>query len=205
MFGLRLGAGIPTGKILHYKDVATGDARDLNVSDAFQPGGGLELHAGVRIGGYFTPLVFVEGQTFSPGSRFFNEQDVKKTTAASVGFGLLVGTPPGRMGGFGELDLLLANNFALTVPPAAGATRCEVTAKGGGIRFGGGGVFPLARWLQLTPFAMATIGRFTRLEGSSACADPYFVMNHDLPSADVRTHATIVLGVGGDVVLGPGR
>jgi hypothetical protein len=206
MFGLRLGAGIPTGKILHYKDTAD-VGHDLNVSDAFQPGAGLELHAGVRIAGYFTPLVFVEGQTFSGGDHFFNANGVKNTTATSLGFGLLVGTPPGRMGGFGEFDLLLANNFALTVPSTAG--KCEVTAKGGALRFGGGGVFPLARWLQLTPFAMATIGRFTRLEGSSACATADTnldtVMNHDLPSADARTHATIVLGVGGDVVLGPGR
>jgi hypothetical protein len=109
------------------------------------------------------------------------------------------------MGGFGEFDLVFVNQYAFTsesdVLPTV--TKCDLTAKGGALRFGGGGVFPLASWLQLTPFAMATLGRFSKIDNAGTC--PANLKIPDIPSGDVRTHAMIVLGVGGDIVLGRNR
>ncbi len=202
MFGLRLGGALPTGKILAYRDLS-GNTSDLNVSDAFQPGGSLELHAGVRIAQYFTPVLYLEGETLASGSGFVGANDVKKTTATAVGLGLIIGTPPGRMGGFGEADVVFAQTFALTTTIGTKPDDCDLSATGAGLRFGGGGVFPVADWLQLTPFAMATIGRFTTTSASSGCS--VLIPGGDIASGDMRTHAMVVLGVGGDVVLGKDR
>jgi hypothetical protein len=201
--GLRLGAGIPTGTIWQ-EHLPTGATRDLNMSDAFQPGADLELHAGVRIGPYVTPVFYFEGASLTPGDKFVNSAGkITNTSAGAFGLGIVVGTPPGKMGGFGEFDLVLVDNFSLSVSPAA-TPRCDVTAKGGGLRIGGGGVFPLTSWLHLTPFAMATLGRFNKLDSNKSCKIET-LQPSDVPNGDQRTHTMIVLGVGGDVVFGPNR
>jgi hypothetical protein len=127
---------------------------------------------------------------------------ITKTSSTSAGLGVIVGTPPGQMGGFGEFDLVFLNQFTLSSEEKSGS-RCDLTAKGAALRFGGGGVFPLASWFQLAPFAAATIGRFTTINGSAAC--PPALNVGEVPSGDVRTHTMIVLGVGGDIVLGKNR
>jgi hypothetical protein len=206
--GLRLGGGIPTGTIWHFHATPTDAGRDINVSDAFQPGGSLELHAGVRFGRYFTPVLYIEGETLSGGDRFFDRK-VTKAGHSSGGLGVLIGTPPGKIGGFGEFDLVFVDQFSLSADSKA-VGRCDVTAKGAALRFGGGAVLPLASWFQLTPFAMATIGRFTKIGGSGGCEEllgkeDVKLNVGDLSSGDVRTHTMIVLGVGGDIVLGKNR
>jgi hypothetical protein len=213
--GLRLGVGIPTGTAWHQPATVVGGAqtraaRDVNMSDAFQPGGSLELHAGVRIGRYFTPVLYLEGESLTSGDRFIDPGKVTNTSAAAFGFGVLVGTPPGKMGGFGEFDLVLVDNYSLSIAPPQGPKelnappRCDLTAKGGALRFGGGGVFPVASWLQLTPFATATLGRFNKFTSNKTCATE-ILKGNDIQTGDQRVHTMIVLGVGGDVVFGPNR
>lgn len=207
--GLRFGGGIPTGTIWHFHAAPNDAGRDINVSDAFQPGGSLELHAGVRFGRFFTPVLYIEGESLPGGDRFFDRK-ITKAGHSSGGLGVLIGTPPGKFGGFGEFDFVFVDQFSLTADSKALVGHCDVTARGGALRFGGGAVLPLASWFQLTPFAMATIGRFTKIEGSGSCRE--FIGKEDvqlnvggLPSGDVRTHSMIVLGVGGDIVLGKNR
>ena len=195
--GLRLGAGIPAGTISHERVTD----HDTSLSDAAKPGGSLEIHAGVRIGRFFTPTLYFEGESLGTGGKVL-KQTVKSAGAASLGLGVLIGTPPGKMGGFGEFDLVVLNQ--LTLSSADAANKCDLTARGAALRFGGGAVFPLSNWLQLTPFAMATVGRFTKLDASgTGCLARTDVKT--ISTDDVRTHYMIVLGVGGDVLFGPNR
>jgi hypothetical protein len=200
--GLRLGAAIPTGKLFHYTDAATNIDKDLNVSDAFQAGAAIELRVGLRIARYFTPLLYVEGASLSPGGGFVPNQKIKNTTSGSFGLGLIVGTAPGKMGGFGEFDLVFVNSYALTSTTSkrlGGDCTATVTASGGAVRLAAGGVFPISRWLQISPFASALLGRFSKLDKNADCLAN---VGGTIPDDDVRTHGMIVLGVGGDIVLG---
>jgi hypothetical protein len=194
--GIRLGAAIPTGKLFH--TTALG-GRDINTTDAFQAGGSFELHAGIRLGRYFTPVLYLEGDGLSAGDGLLG-QSLKNTTSGSVGIGLIVATPPGKMGGFGELDLLPVNAYSASFSGGS----CSVTASGSALRLAGGGVFPVLDWLQLSPFAAATIGSFSKLTTKSCAGfdSSGIETNGTIDSGNTRTHATIVLGVGGDVVLG---
>jgi hypothetical protein len=196
LLGLRLGLGVPTGTLAH------APSGDISAADAFKTGGGLELHGGVRLGRYFTPVLYVEGESLSPGAGILGGTKVTKTSASAVGIGLLVGTAPGRLGGFGEFDLAATNSTTLTQTTPIGS-ECTITATGGGFRLGGGGVFPVSTWLHVTPFAMATLGRFSSLTVTPGCAGAPAAGT--IPSGDVRTHGMIFLGVGGDVILGNDR
>jgi len=197
MAGLRLGGSIPTGKLLKLNGT---DGAEVKVSDAFQPGGGVELHAGVRIAQYFTPVLFLEGEKYDSGSGFLNQNKLKNAAGSSLGLGLLVGTPPGQMGGFGEIDFAIAHSLSVSYDEL-GKT-CTVTGSGGGLRIGGGGVFPVIDWLHLTPFVMMTFARINKLETEGCSA---LVPSGDVKSGDQRTHGVVFIGVGGDVVLGNDR
>jgi hypothetical protein len=199
MAGMRLGIGIPTGTLLH-TNVAP--ARDLSTSDAFGAGGALEIHGGVRLGRYFTPVLYFEGETLASGDGFANQGKVENTRAGAVGIGLMVGTAPTKFGAFGEIDLVLASSFNLTAPGRlTGGGKCDLTAKGGGLRFGGGGVIPISTWVHITPFVMATFGQFTSISKSGDCT-VFEGQSNDIASGDQRTHGMIMFGVGGDAILG---
>ncbi len=200
MGGLRLGVGLPTGTLLHVNNL------DLPTSDSFGPGGALELHVGVRIARYFTPLLYIEGETLAPGDTlagFTNKVNISNTRAGAAGIGIMIGSAPGKLGGFGEFDFAFATSFNLTLPAVglAGQKSCDAAAKGAAIRFGGGAVIPVLSWLHLTPVVMATIGTFNHLDVSGSCAG-YNITSEDIASADRRTHGMLLIGVGGDVVLG---
>ncbi|HEX4339263.1 MAG TPA: PEGA domain-containing protein [Polyangiaceae bacterium] len=200
MGGLRLGVGIPTGTLLHVND------RDIATSDPFNAGGALELHLGVRIARYFTPLLFIEGETLAPGNSLAgissSDLDISNTRAGSAGVGVMIGSAPGKLGGFGEFDFVFASSFNLTfTPKLAGAKSCDLATKGGAFRFGGGATIPVLSWLHLTPLVMATIGNFTSLTAGSGC-DAYGIASQDITSDNRRTHGMLLLGIGGDVILG---
>lgn len=198
MAGLRLGGAVPTGKLSTETPTNT---KELNVSDYFQPGGAIELHAGVRIARYFTPVLFGEWEKYSAGSgRLLGVVDLKNPASASFGLGLMVGSPPGMMGGFGEIDFVLAHSLSATAKQPDGS-ECKVSASGGGVRFGGGGTFPVLKWLNLSPFAMVTIAKPTKYD-PSGCLPAISSALGQYSESDFRTHEIIVLGVGGDLILG---
>jgi hypothetical protein len=199
--GLRLGVGVPVGTLLHIN--AAGVDRDVAASDAFGAGGSLELHVGVRIARYFTPVLYIEGQTLSSGDGLFPnvKTTLSNTRAGAFGIGIMIGSAPGKLGGFGEFDFVPVTSFNLTTTaPLQPEKTCDLAAKGGAIRFGGGAVIPVLDWLHLTPVVLATIGTFTHLDASGTC-DAY-PPSGDIASENRRTHGMLFFGVGGDVVLG---
>jgi hypothetical protein len=201
MVGLRIGAAIPTGTLLHVDAPVGTDGTDLDTSKAFGAGATLELHGGVRIGRYFTPLIYLAGQTLGSGDGYGVAGLGGKpsgTTAGEIGAGVMIGSGPGKFGGFGEFELLY-NGFGLSHDVASGGEKCDVTAGGGALRFGGGGVFPAFGFLHVTPFATVTLGRFTNLNTSHCPAN---FPSGKIPAGDERTHGMIVLGVGGDFIFG---
>jgi hypothetical protein len=198
MAGLRLGVGVPTGTLLH---TSIAPARDLSTSDGFGVGGALEIHGGVRLGRYFTPVLYLEGETLAPGNGFAGGGKVENTRAGALGLGLMVGSAPTKFGAFGEIDLVLASSFNLTAPGNLTGGKCDLTAKGGGIRFGGGAVIPISTWVHITPVVMATLGQFTSISKSGDCTF-YDGQGNDIASGDQRTHGMILIGVGGDAILG---
>lgn len=206
MAGLRLGPAVPTGKLSTQTPTST---TTINTSDFFQSGAGAELHAGLRIAGYFTPVIFVEWEKYTDGSGKLQlgapdvTGNVKNPSGTSVGFGLMVGTPPGKMGGFGEFDVALAHSLTATIDQPNGSS-CSVSATGPGFRLGGGGTFPLVRWLNLTPFAMITVAKPTKYE-PDGCNQVVSGVLRQFASSDFRTHEIIFLGVGGDLILGNDR
>jgi hypothetical protein len=199
MAGLRFGVGIPTGTLLHTSGAA---GTDLSTSDAFGAGGAAELHGGVRLGRYFTPVLFLEGEALAPGKGFAGQGKVEGTSAGALGLGLMVGSAPTKFGGFGEVDLVIASAFNLTAPGRVDGTgKCDLSAKGGAIRFGGGAVIPISTWVHITPLVMATFGQFTSISKSGDCT-LYASQSTDIASSDHRTHGMILVGVGGDAILG---
>jgi hypothetical protein len=198
LLGLRLGVGVPTGTLFHPIGVAGIPSKDLQTSELFGTGGTGELHVGLRVGYYFTPVFYVSGQSLSPGKGTAQITDVKGTKAGEMGLGLIVGSAPNRLGGFGELDFVLSSSFTATGKVLNGPD-CTFTASGGALRFGGGAVFPVSTWLHVTPVATATIGRFTTID--SKC----LIQRSELTDAEKRTHGLIMIGIGGDWVLGGSR
>ncbi|HEX3594414.1 MAG TPA: hypothetical protein VHU80_04910, partial [Polyangiaceae bacterium] len=198
MGGLRLGVGLPTGTLLRR------DGTDVPASDPFNAGGALEIHLGVRIARYFTPLLYIEGETLAAGNSLagFNSVNISNTRAGAAGIGVMIGSAPGKLGGFGEFDFVFASSFNLTFASKLTPKQtCDLAAKGAAVRFGGGAVIPVISWLHLTPVVMATIGNFSHLDAGSGC-DAYSIQSQGIASGDQKTHGMLLLGIGGDVVLG---
>jgi hypothetical protein len=85
-----------------------------------------------------------------------------------------------------------------------GSCEATATAKGPAFRIGGGMTIPVAEFLHLTPFVMATLGQFTNVTLDSDC--PAAVNNlfpeGEIPDDHRKGHSLLFFGVGGDFVLG---
>jgi hypothetical protein len=209
MAGLRLGAGLPTGTIAHFPVQIGGRdfGRDIDTSDIFQPGGAFELHGGVRIGRYFTPLLFLELEKLSAGTgiREIGAKEPTSLGAGSFGLGVMIGSRPGKIGGFGEFDIAFLNGFSFSQqykPDLVAGETCDLSASGGAIRLGGGAVFPAFGFMHITPITMLTLGRFTQatIKGGTDCSA--LLPSKNISSDNQRTHGMLFLGVGGDFVFG---
>ena len=191
---------MPVGTILHVPN-----SDDIDSSDPFGVGGALELHVGVRIARYFTPVLYIEGETLTSGTSLppYPNRNITNTRAGAFGIGIIIGSAPGKLGGFGEFDFVPTSSFNLTTDAVVlKSNTCDIAAKGAAIRFGGGGVFPVLDWLELTPVVLATIGTFTHIDESGSGCDAYTGAAGDIASENRRTHGMLFFGVGGDVVLG---
>jgi hypothetical protein len=208
--GLRLGLAVPTGTVFNFRpENNTTFSREVEMSDVAKPGGSLEFHAGIRLGRYFTPIFFLAGQALAHPARFdltglgdAFALELKSATAGTFGIGLLFGTPPGKIGAFGEFGIGLIDVLSVEFKNAApDSGNCKIDARGASLRFGGGAIIPTVKWLHVTPVAHVTLGQFTKTS-TSGCSD---AVPSDIASADQRTHGMIFLGVGGDVVIGGRR
>ncbi len=216
VLGLRMGGIVPTGNFAKDAD------GDIPITDYYGGGGGLELRGGVRFAHLFTAHVFGGGYSIKSGSYFDdpafdvepgNTQIESQSTLTQGGVGVLVGTPPGQFGGFGELDFVFVNNFATTQtikgildnpqpPPDKVPVDCsvDVTAKSRGVRLGGGVNIPLSRSFQLSPTVMGTIATITDEEVSDC--GPFRDSSFEIPKNNRATHMTLFVGAGIDWLLG---
>jgi hypothetical protein len=176
------------------------------MSDFFQSGGGVELHAGVRIAQYFTPVLFGAGEAFGPGNGTLGLGKPSNPGAQNIGIGLIVGTQPHKLGGYGEIDFV-GEAYSFSLRPGNSVQECKVKVSGGAVRIGGGGFLPVLPFLNATAFAMITIGRFGSVDASGpSCPGPLMVLsNRDIDSGDQRTHSSVFIGLGGDFVFGADR
>jgi hypothetical protein len=218
VLGLRMGGVVPTGNL------ATDQFGDVAITDYYGGGGGLELRGGVRFAHLFTGHIFGGGYSIKSGGAFDdpafdagpgNSQIESQSTLTQAGLGVVVGTPPGEFGGFGELDFVFINNFATTqtikgtvgtLPPAPPQTvpvdcSVDVTAKSRGVRLGGGVNIPLSRSFQLSPTVMGTIATITQVD--VADCGPFRNSSYDIPKDKRATHMTLFIGAGIDWLLGP--
>jgi hypothetical protein len=207
MVGLRVGGAIPSGTAY-----TAADGSDVPMSDNFEPGGGGELHGGVRFLKYFTGILVFEAYSLKPGPVLDNigtpsgsqEIEVSNTTfATGFGLGVLAGTERGRFGGFGELVLLPVHTFTADRErtSASGSCKGSATFSGTALRVGGGVSIPLTPFLNLAPFINATFGRFSDVTIDQDCAAAENLFP-DTAIAEQATHQMFVLGVGGDFLFG---
>lgn len=210
--GLRLGGVIPAGKLYQ----SSGQA--VAMSDYAGGGATAELQAGVRFARYFAAKLYLEGYAMNAGQWLTDQaRDAglePKNSVGGQGFGLgaMVGTPPGQLGGFGELGITAIHKFRVTRDFDPDTTACgdssqDLTLSGVAFRIGGGAHIPLSRLFQLTPYMLATFGQFTNVDNSSACSDvtggtTRFPASGDIASGDRLGHQLIIIGVGGDLLLG---
>ncbi len=208
--GAGVGAGLPVGKL------STGP--DAPISDYVGIGMSLELKLGVRFARYFGAKLFGEGALHSPGSppvKFAAltgatsddraRVDASVVNRQAVGFSFLAGTPHGKLGGYGELGVVVYERLAMALDismPDRGCgtfTSQSLTVTGPSLRVGGGAIVPISRSFQLVPYAHGTIGRY-RQATSSTCEAlrPPAYLRGDIDGDRVATHAFIVLGVSGE-------
>jgi len=193
----------------------------VGINDEFQSGFGGELHGGVRFLKYFTGVLFIEAYSLRPGGSLDALSDAGQvevtnfTSTSGGGIGVMIGSERGRFGGFGEIGVLPVHNFEITrdivatanpVTAYAGA-RCTVSVslKGAAVRVGGGLSIPVASFLNLTPYIMATFGRIGSSSSEHDCPAgtpevDAFIAQHDV--GEGSSHQLFVLGVGGDFLIG---
>ncbi len=211
MVGLRLGVTVPGG------DLLKGTNASVAMSDYAKPGGGGEIHGGIRFAKYFTPVLFVGASVLKPGSYFDNISATPGTnvtttiTSTSGGIGLMVGTPRGKPGFFGELDwvpLSLISAKSEISPLSCSATE---TLSGNALRLAGGGVIPIANLLHLTPMLGVEFGSYTSDKLDESGAGCVVLQSQGLllpagersiPSDNQATHTLVFVGLGGDFVFG---
>ncbi len=211
LLGVRGGAGIPGG------DAIAPDGSSQELGDIFKPGGGASLYGGLRMFKYFTVVAFYERYILGPGV-FFDRRAppagaAVTTTAFSenFGFSFLVGTPRGRIGGFGEIGITAVHRFVATSEGANQVAACdnETTYTGTAGRIGGGGTFPIWRdVLNLSPFITLTLGNFSDIEVTQrgdACLTLFSGITPEkrsLSGAEKKSHTLLLVGVGGDFTFG---
>jgi hypothetical protein len=211
--GAGLGLAVPLGRI------AIGT--ELEMNDYVGPGVGLELHFGLRFARYFGAQVFAEvsrhvpadgapvdfGEVAAGASGRERVEVETSVTAQSFGASLLVGSAPGTLGGFGELGfawqrLLIDRELGLAVGTRCGNdTSQRWGLSGASLRVGGGAQVPLSRMFQVSPFARATLGRFTQADWESCDALPA-PFEGEIGAGRRATHAMLLIGVSGQLLFG---
>ena len=207
--GLRLGLAVPIGKVFKL-----GNGREVQMNDVAGPGGGLEFHAGIRLGKYFTPIFFLAGHTLSHPDRYDVTGvsdaigvELKSAAGGTFGIGVLFGTPPGKIGAFGEFGIGLVDYLSISFknPGLNAVGDCKIDATGASLRFGGGAIIPATKWLNVTPVAYLSLGQFTKTSTGNCVEEVSSQLSKDIDEGNQRAHGMIFLGVGGDVVVGGRR
>lgn len=209
MAGLRLGGMFSSGNAV--KDPNTGAS--LKMSDFAGPGLAGEIHGGVRIWQYFTPLLFGTVAALKPANQELSGSGaavLNSTTTGTYqggGLGVMIGTPRNQFGGFGEADVVFDSVAQSTTLSDIPGCKFTTTLSGTGFRLGGGGVIPIGSLVHLTPFAMVTVEKFSKANFDASPECPNVSGLFQGPSGDhtidnQATHSTFFVGVGGDFIFG---
>lgn len=128
---------------------------------------------------------------------------------ADGGVGFMVSSPHRQYGWFAEVDLLaeaMVGSTEITIrdiyrdaqenPEGLEFSDCRVdTALGGGaLRLSGGGIIPVAKFLQLAPFASASLGHYGGVTLSGDCEQRRSITNDTM-------HGWLGIGVGGQFLI----
>jgi hypothetical protein len=195
MLGARLGFASPGGEI----------ARDSEMSDIFGPGGGFELHGGVRFARYFTGKLMIGGYGFAPGpdAEPANVEADNTTNAVSAGIGLQVGSPRGKLGGFGELGYLFVHEFRVVNDFRLPSCELTSTVRGPAFFAGGGASIPIGRSWNLTPFISYQWGTFEEVEVDTNCAGGHPLQGtRKIDKQRQEPHGMLFIGIGGEFLFG---
>ena len=179
-------------------------------------GGGGELRFGVHFKRRFTGSVFAQVVGTAPGTAFdrfgfaaydnpstdvdesatITSGSTKTVGIAAGGLGFAVSTPHHQIGWFVGVDLLGEVMGGRTeINTRDGSCVAETSLTGGGARLNGGGVIPLAKFLQLTPFATFGMSSYMQLNVRGDCAQ-------ELKRSLDSVHGWLGVGVGGQILLG---
>ncbi len=188
LLGVRLGASIPTGDI--YKDNA---GTSYAISDTASAGGAIALEGGLRFGRSFYIGLFLEGASFSKGSKIDdNFKGYDSATASSAAFGALLAyiSNPNGVGFFGEIGVDY-RSFSQTVKFPNASISGSVS--GGEFLIGAGVHILAARMFRIIPKVEVTIGSF----GKPTCdaTGARCIVNE--ANFNSSSHAFVFIGVGG--------
>ena len=196
VLSLRLAGVTPSGTAFTTSGPGVGGfgEQEIAMTDLYGPGGGGELRGGVRFLRYFTGHLIAgfyqlkSGEEFDKVATPLTSMDAEsQATLGQFGVGVAVGTRPGKLGAFGELDFMLVHRFTTTrslegdkrLPTAINCEE-EWVASGGGLRLAGGVNIPLSKSFQLTPMLGVTFGGFSDFEVSGCDAgDERIVQTRD--------------------------
>ncbi len=207
MAGLRLGGMFSTGDAL--KDPVSGST--LSMKDFAGPGFGGEIHGGIRIWKYFTPVLFGTAAFLKPKNQRVPGPGggvLNSTTSGSYqggGIGVMIGTPRNQFGGFGELDLVFDSVSQTTELNDLQGCKLTTTLSGTAGRIGGGAVIPIGSLVHLTPFVLVTVEKFShgKADQTGGCVGiPFVPSDRSIPSENQAAHSTFLVGVGGDFIFG---
>ncbi len=182
VLSVRLAGVTPSGTAFTTSAPGVGGFGDQEIAmaDLYGPGGGGELRGGVRFLRYFTGHLVAGLYQLKSGEEFdkvatplVSMNAESEARLGQFGVGVAVGTPPGKLGAFGELDFMLVHSFATTrslegdkkLPTAVNCEE-EWVASGRGLRLAGGVNIPLSKSFQLTPMLGVTFGGFSDFEVS---------------------------------------
>ncbi len=187
VLSLRLAGVTPSGTAFTTNSGPLGET-EVAMADLYGPGGGAEIRGGLRFLRYFTGHLVAgiyqvkSGEEFDKVATPLDGMDAEsQARLAQFGIGVAAGSAPGKLGAFGELDLMLVHNFTTTrklegyegdVNNPTNRVNCDEDwlATGAGFRVAGGVNIPLSRSFQLTPMLGVTIAGFSDLT-VSGCED----------------------------------
>lgn len=150
-----------------------------------------------------------------PNTEGFNEADAidsGRTGAvalADAGVGFMVSSPHHRYGWFAEVDFLAEAMVGSTEvairdmyrdagnnPEGLEFADCQVdtSLSGGVLRLSGGGIIPVAKFLQLAPYVSGSAGRYGDVTLSGDCEQRQSVANDTL-------HGWLGIGIGGQFLI----
>lgn len=221
--GVFAGAGI--GLWLPFGELAAG----VPANDSLKAGIGFELEGGLRFARFFGAKLFLHAASAAGVNPERDSADFAalasavatsegdklelETSASALGAGLslLVGSPPGKLGGYGELGLgwqrlSIVRDSEFSSVSCGGNAQQTLRLTGPALRAGGGVTIPVSRSFALSPFAHLTFARYAKAALDSDCEELALPgptgLDGSLDASQRATHGQLLFGLGGQFIFG---